>query len=59
VITKHINNIYDEKELGRDATSAKIALVRKEGEREVHRSLEFYSLDMIIAVGYRENARTY
>ncbi|MDR1185155.1 MAG: virulence RhuM family protein [Coriobacteriales bacterium] len=57
VVTKHINNIYDEEELDREATSAKIALVQKEGEREVNRSPEFYSLDMIIAVGYRVNSK--
>ena len=57
VITKHINNVYDEDELNREATCAKIALVQKEGEREVNRSPEFYSLDMIIAVGYRVNSK--
>jgi hypothetical protein len=57
VITKHINNIYDGEELVREATSAKIALVQKEGAREVSRTPEFYSLDMIIAVGYRVNSK--
>jgi hypothetical protein len=57
VITKHISNIFDEGELDREATSAKIALVQKEGKREVSRSPEFYSLDMIIAVGYRVNSK--
>jgi hypothetical protein len=57
VVTKHINNVYDEEELDREATSAKIALVQKEGEREVNRTPEFYSLDMIIAVGYRVNSK--
>jgi hypothetical protein len=57
VITKHINNVYHEEELDREATCAKIALVQKEGGREVKRSPEFYSLDMIIAVGYRVNSK--
>ncbi|MCL2504068.1 MAG: virulence RhuM family protein [Coriobacteriia bacterium] len=57
VITKHINNIFDEEELEREATCAKIALVQKEGNREVSRSPEFYSLDAIIAVGYRVNSK--
>ena len=30
--------------------------VRKEGSREVKRELDFYSLDAIIAVGYRVNS---
>ncbi|WP_319756544.1 RhuM family protein [uncultured Sphaerochaeta sp.] len=57
VITKHINNIYKEEELDRKATSAEIALVQKEGNREVNRTPDFYSLDMIIAVGYRVNSK--
>ena len=57
VVTKHINNVYDEEELDRRTTCAKIALVQKEGDREVNRSPELYSLDMIIAVGYRVNSK--
>jgi hypothetical protein len=34
-----------------------LEIVQKESEREVSRSLEFYSLDMIIAVGYRVNSK--
>ena len=57
VVTKHLNNIYGENELVREATSAKIALVQKEGDREVNRTPEFYSLDAIISVGYRVNSK--
>ena len=57
VITKHIKNIYDEEELDKNSTSAKIAQVQIEGNREVKRDVEFYNLDMIIAVGYRVNSR--
>ena len=49
-ITKHLNNIFEEGELRKNSTSAKIALVQKEGNREVSRELEFYSLDAIIAL---------
>ena len=56
VITKHLNNIFDEGELDKNLTSAKIAQVQKEGGREVSRDLEFYNLDAIIAVGYRVNS---
>ena len=40
VITKHINNIYDEQELLREATCAKIALVQQEGSRQVKRNID-------------------
>lgn len=32
-------------------------IVRKEGNRNVNRKLEFYNLDAIIAVGYRVNSK--
>ena len=53
VITKHIANIYAEGELDAEGTSAKIAQVRREGLREVHRQIEHYNLDAVISVGYR------
>ncbi|MDN5114817.1 virulence RhuM family protein [Aliarcobacter butzleri] len=56
VITKHIKNIYQEEELYENSTSAKIAQVRLEGNREVNRNINYYNLDMIIAVGYRVNS---
>lgn len=56
VITKHIQNIYSEGELDKDSTSAKIAQVQKEGDRNVTRNLEYYNLDAIISVGYRVNS---
>ena len=43
VITKHIINVYDEEELDREAMCAKIALVQREGGREVKRAPEFYT----------------
>jgi hypothetical protein len=55
-ISKHLNNIYDTGELQRDATVSILETVRKEGSREVKRNLEFFSLDAIIAVGYRVNS---
>ena len=53
VVSKHIKNIFNEGELFKDATSAKIALVRKEGDREIIRDVQHYNLDVIISVGYR------
>lgn len=56
VVTKHLQNIYTEGELNKEATSAKFAQVQKEGDREVKRNIEFYNLDAIISVGYRVNS---
>lgn len=53
VVTKHLANIYSEGELEKEATSAKIAQVQLEGNREVNRQIEYYNLDAIISVGYR------
>ena len=56
-INKHLNNIYEEKELDKNSTISKMEMVRKEGNRNVNRELEFYNLDAIIAVGYRVNSK--
>ena len=53
VVNKHIKNTFKDGELDEDATSAKIALVRTEGGREIERELLHYNLDVIISVGYR------
>ena len=55
-IVRHINNIYKTAELDQISTCAKIAQVRKEGDRMVSRSIPYYCLDMIISVGYRVNS---
>lgn len=55
-IIKHIQNIYETGELQEAATCAKIAQVQIEGGREVTRNIDFYNLDVIIAVGYRVNS---
>jgi hypothetical protein len=52
-INEHIRSIYDEGELVPEATIRKFRIVRTEGSRQVEREVDFYSLDMIIAVGYR------
>ena len=52
-ISQHILNIYDEEELPPEATHKKFLSVRREGNRQVKRLLDFYNLDMIISVGYR------
>jgi len=57
VITRHLKNIYDDGELSKSSTCAKIAHVQKEGNREVKRQTTFYNLDAIISVGYRVNSK--
>jgi hypothetical protein len=56
-IGQHIKRVWDDEELAADATIKNFFIVQKEGNREVSRSPEFYSLDMIIAVGYRVNSK--
>jgi len=56
-ISLHIQNIFDEGELTPSATVKDFLTVQTEGKREVTRSLEYYNLDAIIAVGYRVNSR--
>jgi hypothetical protein len=56
-ISKHLQNIYQEEELQRDATVSKMETVQTEGDRSVKRTLDFYNLDAIIAVGYRVNSK--
>ena len=56
-ISKHISNIYSEGELDREATCAKYSQVQSEGERIVRRTIDYYSLDVIISVGYRINSK--
>lgn len=52
-IGQHIENIYKDEELPRDATIKKFFIVQQEGKREVRREIDHYNLDVIIAVGYR------
>lgn len=56
-ITRHINNIYRDKELEENSTCAKIAQVQKEGSRSVTRNISYYNLDMIISIGFRVNSK--
>ena len=51
-IGKHINNALKE-ELVDIPTIANFATVQIEGGRPVNRTIEYYSLDMILSVGYR------
>ena len=49
----HLKHIYEENELEKKSTCKDYLQVQNEGSRKVSRSLTYYSLDAIIAVGYR------
>jgi prophage maintenance system killer protein len=53
----HLGNIFKEGELAKVATCKDFLQVQKEGNRAVKRSIEYYNLDAIIAVGYRVNSK--
>lgn len=55
-IGRHILNIFRTNELDENSTSAKIAQVRKEGNRTITRQIGIYNLDVILSVGYRVNS---
>jgi len=55
-INEHLQNIYTTGELVKDSTVRKFRIVQKEGNREVTRDVDFYKLEVIIAVGYRVNS---
>ena len=52
-ISEHIRNILEDGELDEDATVRKFRTVQTEGSRQVSRELDYYNLDMILAIGYR------
>jgi len=54
VISRHLKNIFKEKELFKKSVVAKIATTAKDGK--VYK-IEFYNLDAIISVGYRVNSQ--
>jgi len=48
-ITYHLQNIFKSRELKKHSTTLKIRIVQKEGNRQISREINFYSLDAIIA----------
>lgn len=55
-VNEHLQNIYQQNELIREATIRKFRIVQSEGKRNVNRLVDFYNLDAIISVGYRVNS---
>lgn len=52
----HLKNIYADGELQEGATCKKSLQVQNEGNRQVSRNINLYSLEAILAVGYRVNS---
>src|SRR3989338_9160517 len=50
VISRHINNIFTEKELNRNSVVANYATTAIDGKTY---NVDYYNLDVIISVGYR------
>jgi hypothetical protein len=55
-INEHLANLLQQGEISASATIRKFRTVQQEGSREVVREIEFYNLDVIIAVGFRVNS---
>ena len=55
-ITQHLKNIYLEGEINQKGTCKDFLQVQQEGDREIKRNTAMYSLEAIIAVGYRVNS---
>ena len=52
-INEHIKTIYKDNEHSPDSTIRKFLIVQSEGTRNVSRLVDFYNLEMILAIGYR------
>ncbi|HLA86234.1 MAG TPA: RhuM family protein [Thermoguttaceae bacterium] len=52
-VNEHLKNLYEEGEIEQDRTIRNFRIVRQEGVRQVTRQIEHYSLDAILAIGYR------
>ena len=56
-ISEHVNNVFKEGELEEESTIRNFRTVQIEGKREVERGIDFYTLDVIISVGYRVKSK--
>jgi hypothetical protein len=54
VITKHLRNIFEEKELDKNSVCAKFAHTAADGKTY---NTQYYNLDAILSVGYRVNSK--
>lgn len=52
-VNEHLANAFDDGEIKPERTIRKLRIVQSEGDRSVRRMLDHYSLEAILAVGYR------
>ena len=52
-INEHLKTLVADGEIQEEATIRKFRIVRQEGARQVNRQIDHYSLEAILAVGYR------
>ena len=52
-ISEHVKHIFADEELTQEETVRLFRTVQLEGDREVVREVEFYNLDMVLALGFR------
>ena len=55
VISRHLKNIFTERELNRNSVVAKNATTAADGKTY---TVEYFNLDAILSVGYRVNSKT-
>lgn len=55
-INEHIKKVFADSELQPESTIRKFRIVQSEGTRQVSREVNHYSLQMIIAVGFKVNS---
>lgn len=55
-VSCHINQIYSSNELDEKSTYQIFRIVQAEGNRQIERNINFYSLQMVIAVGFIVNS---
>jgi hypothetical protein len=56
-VSEHIRHVFEDGELSPVSTVRDFRTVRSEGAREVTRTMTYYNLDVVIAVGYRIRSR--
>ena len=52
-VNEHLKTLFADGEIQPEATIRKFRIVRQEGARQVNRQIDYYSLEAILAVGYR------
>jgi hypothetical protein len=57
-ISEHIKAIFEDEELPKNSTVRNFRTVQLEGKREISRDIEYYNLEMIIAIGFKVRSNT-